>query len=128
MYVLLYVPSLIDNSIKRERIEGTDLVFLRELTGGIYFGEKEDLTEAKPLLILVLIQSRSTTFSKKGFELAMTRTKKLCCVDKANVWKPPVYGEKQYKPWKRLSRSHCKLRICRCGICVWYNGLIPMMY
>jgi isocitrate/isopropylmalate dehydrogenase len=23
--------------------------------------------------------------------------------------------EKQYKPWKRLSRSHCKLRICRCG-------------
>jgi 3-isopropylmalate dehydrogenase len=50
-------PSLIDNSIKRERIEGTDLVFLRELTG-IYFGEKEDLTEAKPLLILVLIQEQ----------------------------------------------------------------------
>jgi 3-isopropylmalate dehydrogenase len=44
---------LIIFSFKRERIEGTDLVFLRELTGGIYFGKKEEKTMAKQLLIPV---------------------------------------------------------------------------
>jgi 3-isopropylmalate dehydrogenase len=47
---------LIDNSIKRERIEGTDLVFLRELTGGIYFGKGR--LDGGETLILVLIQEQ----------------------------------------------------------------------
>ena len=39
-------PSLLDKSpLKQERIEGTDLVFLRELTGGIYFGERGRLND-----------------------------------------------------------------------------------
>jgi isocitrate/isopropylmalate dehydrogenase len=44
---------LIDNSPLKENREGTDLVFLRELTGGIYFGEKEDLMEAKATLVRI---------------------------------------------------------------------------
>jgi isocitrate/isopropylmalate dehydrogenase len=44
----------------------------------------------------------------KGFELAMTRTKKIMLLTKQMYWKLLVYGEKQYKPWKRLS-SNCKL-------------------
>lgn len=80
-------PSLIGKSpLKRERIEGTDLVFLRELTGGIYFGEKgrRDLGETA-FDNCVYTREEVTRLAVKGFELAMTRSKKLCCVDKANV-------------------------------------------
>ena len=80
-------PSLINNSpLKKERIEGTDLVFLRELTGGIYFGEKgrKDGGE-KAYDICSYTKEEIKRLSKKGFEMAMKRSKKLCCVDKANV-------------------------------------------
>jgi len=80
-------PSLIDNSpLKRERIEGTDLVFLRELTGGIYFGEKGRRDGGETAYDnCVYTRAEVIRLAKKGFELAMTRAKKLCCVDKANV-------------------------------------------
>ena len=80
-------PSLIDNSpLKRERIEGTDLVFLRELTGGIYFGEKGRKDNGETAFDdCTYTRKEVKRIAKKGFELAMTRSKKLCCVDKANV-------------------------------------------
>jgi len=98
-------PSLIDKSpLKRERIEGTDLVFLRELTGGIYFGKKGRKDNGETAFDnCVYTKAEVTRLAKKGFELAMTRTKKLCCVDKANVletsrlWRETVQGmEKDY--------------------------------
>jgi len=98
-------PSLIDNSpLKRERIEGTDLVFLRELTGGIYFGEKGRKDNGETAFDnCVYTRTEVTRLAKKGFELAMTRSKKLCCVDKANVletsrlWRETVQAmEKDY--------------------------------
>lgn len=98
-------PSLIDNSpLKRERIEGTDLVFLRELTGGIYFGEKGRKDNGETAFdTCTYTRVEVQRLAKKGFELAMTRTKKLCCVDKANVletsrlWRETVQAmEKDY--------------------------------
>ena len=81
------VPSLIDKSpLKRERIEGTDLVFLRELTGGIYFGERGRKDNGNTAFdTCTYTREEITRLAKKGFELAMSRSKKLCCVDKANV-------------------------------------------
>ncbi|WP_282122410.1 3-isopropylmalate dehydrogenase [Algibacter mikhailovii] len=98
-------PSLLDKSpLKQERIEGTDLVFLRELTGGIYFGEKGRRDGGETAFDnCVYTRAEVQRLAKKGFELAMTRSKKLCCVDKANVletsrlWRETVQAmEKDY--------------------------------
>lgn len=98
-------PSLIDKSpLKQERIEGTDLVFLRELTSGIYFGKRgrEDNGETA-YDTCTYTREEVKRLAKKGFEMAMTRNKKLCCVDKANVlessrlWRETVQAmEKDY--------------------------------
>lgn len=98
-------PSLIDNSpLKRERIEGTDLIILRELTGGIYFGERGRKDNGDTAFdTCTYTKAEVERLAKLGFELAMTRGKKLCCVDKANVletsrlWRQTVQAmEKDY--------------------------------
>jgi len=98
-------PSLLYKyPLKRERIEGTDLVFLRELTGGIYFGEKGRRDGGETAFDnCVYTRAEVQRLAVKGFELAMTRSKKLCCVDKANVletsrlWRETVQAmEKDY--------------------------------
>ena len=98
-------PSLLDKSpLKKERIEGTDLVFLRELTGGIYFGERGRKNDGNTAFdTCTYTREEVKRIAKKGFELAMTRSKRLCCVDKANVlessrlWRETVQAmEKDY--------------------------------
>jgi 3-isopropylmalate dehydrogenase len=98
-------PSLIDNSpLKRERIEGTDLIILRELTGGIYFGERGRKDDGNTAFdTCTYTRAEIVRLAKLGFEMAMTRSKKLCCVDKANVlessrlWRETVQSmEKDY--------------------------------
>ena len=80
-------PSLIEKSpLKKERIEGTNLIFIRELTGGIYFGERGRKDNGNTAFdTCTYKRSEIIRLAKKGFELAMKRSKKLCCVDKANV-------------------------------------------
>jgi 3-isopropylmalate dehydrogenase len=97
--------SLLDMSpIKEERISGTDILFVRELTGGIYFGERGrrdndnfafDTCEYN--------RDEIIRIAKIGFEYAQKRSSKLCCVDKANVletsrlWRETVQSmEKNY--------------------------------
>ena len=62
------------------------MVFLRELTGGIYFGERGRKDDGHTAYdTCTYTREEIIRLAKKGFELARTRSKKLCCVDKANV-------------------------------------------
>jgi len=81
-------PSLVHKSpLKRDRIEGTDLVFLRELTGGVYFGEPRGRNEqgTKAFDTNVYSVEEIERLARMGFEFAQKRRKLLTCVDKANV-------------------------------------------
>ena len=97
--------SLIDKSpLKKERIEGTDLVFLRELTGGIYFGERGRKDNGETAFdTCTYTRAEVERIARKGFEMAQKRSGRLCCVDKANVlessrlWRETVQElEKEY--------------------------------
>lgn len=80
-------PTLIDNSpLKKEIITGTDFIIYRELTGGIYFGEKK--TNAEGTLASDLCEYSEKEISRIGhlaFKAAKNRRNKLTLVDKANV-------------------------------------------
>ena len=81
-------PSLLHKSpLKQDRIEGTDLVFLRELTGGVYFGEPRGRNEqgTKAFDTNVYSVEEIERLARMGFEFAQKRRKLLTCVDKANV-------------------------------------------
>jgi 3-isopropylmalate dehydrogenase len=75
-------PALLDASpLKRERIEGTDLLVVRELTGGIYFGES-GRTETGAYDTLVYSEEEIDRICEVAFRLAKRR---VTSVDKANV-------------------------------------------
>jgi 3-isopropylmalate dehydrogenase len=78
-------PALRDSSVlKPEILDGVDLVFVRELTGGIYFGEK---TRTPTLATDLCSYSASEIerITRVAGKLAMTRRKKIVSIDKSNV-------------------------------------------
>ena len=80
--------ALLDRSpLKEERIKGADLVIMRELTGGLYFGEPRGRSEKGDVAFDTCIYSKSEIIriAEKAFELAAIRKGKVTLVDKANV-------------------------------------------
>jgi 3-isopropylmalate dehydrogenase len=81
------LPALCDASpLRRERIEGTDLLVVRELTGGIYFGEKTR-TETSASDLCIYSTAEIERIARVAFEAAERRSAnpRVSSVDKANV-------------------------------------------
>jgi len=83
-------PMLVDSTnLKPEVIEGVDLMVVRELTGGLYFGQPKKQWQTpegrQAVDTLAYSEAEIERILKVGFELARSRRKKLTSVDKANV-------------------------------------------
>jgi len=81
-------PQLRDASpLRPERLEGVDLVVVRELTGGLYFGARKEATPDDPTAYDTMLYSAAEVerIARKAFEMARLRRKKVTSVDKANV-------------------------------------------
>jgi 3-isopropylmalate dehydrogenase len=85
------IPQLIDaSSLKREIVEGVDIMVVRELTGGIYFGKPKGIFttetgEKRGVNTMVYTESEIERIGRVAFKTAQKRGGKLCSVDKANV-------------------------------------------
>lgn len=80
-------PALADaSSLKNELIkDGLDILVVRELTGGIYFGQPKERTSERAVDTCVYTRPEIERIARVGFEAAQKRGKRLCSVDKANV-------------------------------------------
>ncbi|MGB7069226.1 MAG: 3-isopropylmalate dehydrogenase [Pyrinomonadaceae bacterium] len=81
-------PALLDSSpLRPEIFDGTDLLIVRELLGGIYFGEPRGFEDSNNAAFNTMRYSTAEVerVARLAFELARTRKKKLTSVDKANV-------------------------------------------
>ena len=75
------------SSLKTEKVQDLDLLIVRELTGGIYFGEPRGRTDDGESGFNTMIYSKKEIerIGKSAFDAAMKRDRRLCSVDKANV-------------------------------------------
>jgi len=85
--VSTFASLLHKSPLKQELVEGADFVTIRELTGGIYFGQPQGRTEDGNTAFDSSVYHRYEIerIAKLAFEFAMNRRKKLTMVDKANV-------------------------------------------
>lgn len=122
------IPQLMDAStLKREVIEGVDIMVVRELTGGIYFGtpkgiETDENGVRRGFSTGSYTEPEIERIAKVAFNIAMKRQGKVCSVDKANVldvsqlWREVVVKTAEEFPSVELSHMYidnCAMQLIR---------------
>ncbi len=100
------------STLKPEVVRGVDIMVVRELTGGIYFGQPREYGEEKSYNTMVYTRPEVERIARVAFEIAMKRDKRVCSVDKANVlevsqfWREIVEEIHQEYPEVELSHMY----------------------
>ncbi len=107
---MVYDELVNASSLKPSVIQGVDIMVVRELTGGIYFGQPRELHEDKAFNTMVYTKEEVERIARVAFDIAMKRDKRVCSVDKANVlevsqfWREIV--EEIAKEYPEVELSH----------------------
>src|SRR5262249_27751411 len=87
--VRTYASQVDSSPLKNHLVEGTDLIIVRELTGGIYYGTPRGITEngaeTRAVNTMTYTRSEIERVARMAFHLARARRKKVTSVDKSNV-------------------------------------------
>ncbi len=98
------------SSLKPEVVRGVDLMVVRELIGGIYFGEPKGRDEERGWNTMVYSREEIKRIAHQAFQIAMNRSKRVCSIDKANVldvsqlWRETV--EEVAKEYPEVELTH----------------------
>jgi 3-isopropylmalate dehydrogenase len=112
---ILYKQLADASTLKPEVVAGLDIMIVRELTGGIYFGQPRGIRELENgerqgFNTLVYAEHEIERIGRSAFDIAMKRGKKVCSVDKANVlectelWREVM--ERVAKDYPEVELSH----------------------
>ena len=123
-------PALADaSSLKREVVEGLDMLIVRELTGGVYFGEPKEIVtlengQKRAVDTQVYTTSEIERISRVAFELARTRRNKVSSAEKHNVmrsgvlWKQ-VVTDLHARDYKDVELEHVLADNCAMQLVRW---------
>ena len=107
---LVYDELVNASSLKPEVVKGVDIMVVRELTGGIYFGQPREIHEDHAFNTMIYTREEVKRIAIVAFDIAMKRKKRVCSVDKANVlevsqfWREIV--EEVAKDYPEVELSH----------------------